>query len=205
MSAASTRLNGKFGIFGCGSSRKKARRSGLKSGLRATDAKEGTSALAWVWLLVTTWQLAHQRRARSAPWPASAARTGDAPRLATVASRSQICLTGACIWSPTCIRLRTACSAAARSRKLREVDAGDDRPQQPAGRTIKMAYEPGHPRRGQAKARHIKARCIKACRIKPFDMVRHVPLPCCTVRLSWPAWSCVDLPQRIPVSSRRDS
>ena len=67
MSAASIRLKGKFGIFGCGSSRKNASLSGLKSGLRATDANEGTSALACVWLLVATWQSAHQRLARSAP------------------------------------------------------------------------------------------------------------------------------------------
>lgn len=46
MSPASVRLKGKFGIFGCGSSRKKASLSELKSGLRATDTKEGTSALA---------------------------------------------------------------------------------------------------------------------------------------------------------------
>jgi len=64
---ASVRLNGKFGIFGCGSSRKNASLSGLKSGLRATDAKEGTSALARVCPFATTWQLAHQRLARSAP------------------------------------------------------------------------------------------------------------------------------------------
>ena len=67
MSPASVRLKGKFGIFGCGSSRKKASLSELKSGLRATDAKEGTSALAWVWPFATTWQLAHQRLARSEP------------------------------------------------------------------------------------------------------------------------------------------
>lgn len=67
MSPASVRLKGKFGIFGRGSSKKKASLSELKSGLRATDAKEGTSALAWVWPFATTWQLAHQRLARSAP------------------------------------------------------------------------------------------------------------------------------------------
>ncbi|MGY4350033.1 hypothetical protein ACVWXM_006526 [Bradyrhizobium sp. GM7.3] len=67
MSPASVRLKGKFGIFGCGSSRKKARLSELKSGLRATDAKEGTPALAWIWPFATTWRLAHQRFASSAP------------------------------------------------------------------------------------------------------------------------------------------
>jgi hypothetical protein len=38
MSAASLRLNGKFGIFGCGSSRKKASFSGVKSGFSAIAA-----------------------------------------------------------------------------------------------------------------------------------------------------------------------
>ena len=53
MSVASVRLKGKFGIFGCGSRSKKASLSALKFGLCATE-KEGTSALAWVWPLVTT-------------------------------------------------------------------------------------------------------------------------------------------------------
>ncbi len=43
MSAASLRLNGKFGIFGCGSSRKRAIFSGVKSALRAIVAKNGGS------------------------------------------------------------------------------------------------------------------------------------------------------------------
>lgn len=46
MSDASFRLSGKFGILGCGSSRKNATFSGVKSDVCAIAAKGGTSALA---------------------------------------------------------------------------------------------------------------------------------------------------------------
>jgi hypothetical protein len=46
MSAASVRLNGKLGILGCGSRRKNATFSGVKSDFRAIAANGGTSALA---------------------------------------------------------------------------------------------------------------------------------------------------------------
>lgn len=167
MSPASVRLRGKFGIFGCGSSRKKASLSGLKSGRRATDANEGTSALAWACPLATTWQLAHHRLARSAPCPASAVRADDVPQLEATASRRQIRLKCRCIGQSSYVRLRPPCSSAARPGKLGEVDPGDDRPQQPSNGTMDMPCECRRLCRGQAKTFHIKA----------LGVVRHVPLP----------------------------
>src|SRR5262245_49599909 len=146
MSAASIRLRGKFGIFGCGSSRKKASLSGLKSGLRATDAKEGTSALAAVWPSVTTWQLAHQRLASSAPCLASVARAHDVPKIEVTANKKQIRFKCWCIRQPSCARLRPPCSSATRAWKLGEIDTGNDQPHQPAGRTIEMPHESKRPR-----------------------------------------------------------
>jgi hypothetical protein len=71
-------------------------------------------------------------------------------------------------------------SAAARSRKLREVDASDDRPEQPTARAIEMTNETRHPQRRPAKA---------------FSMVRHLPLrSCANLLIARPARIRLDLP-----------
>ena len=77
MSSAAVRLNGNSGIFGCGSSRKRASRSGLKFGDRAITEKGGTSTLARCCSGETRWHEAHHLLARSRPCSAFALYPGS--------------------------------------------------------------------------------------------------------------------------------
>ena len=67
MSSAAARLNGSSGIFGCGSSRKRASRSGLKFGDCAITAKGGASALARCCSAETRWHEEHHLLATAVP------------------------------------------------------------------------------------------------------------------------------------------
>ncbi|PSO16106.1 hypothetical protein C7G42_25620 [Bradyrhizobium sp. MOS003] len=99
--------------------------------------------------------------------------------------------------------LATAMLSAARSRKLREINAGEDRTKQLADRTIEMSSECQHSRRGQANTSYVElfrneTSRAETFRIKTFDIVRHAISP-------RPYWlfilaprSRLDLPQRIP-------
>jgi len=77
-----------FGIFGCGSSRKNARRAASKSGLCATLEKGGASVVGPFCPGPTRWQATHQVFASASPCFVSAPRAGApaAIDIATTAS-----------------------------------------------------------------------------------------------------------------------
>src|SRR6266581_7947007 len=85
------RVSDMFGIFGWGLSRKFVSRVALKSPRLAIIANGGASPVGRCWLAATTWQVAHQRRAKVWPWLASAASAAMLPTaVATSTSIAQV-------------------------------------------------------------------------------------------------------------------